>query len=56
MQVPALSARGILIDSKTCGVVFVVLHSEIVDRIWIVVSEKKTCGIMTCRMNNLEID
>ena len=56
MQVPALSAHGAEIDSKTCVIVFLVLHSEIVDRIWIVVSEKKTCGIMTCRMNNLEID
>ena len=56
MQVPVLSARGIQIGTETCVTVFLVLHSEIVDRIWIVVSEKKTCGIITCRMNNLEIE
>ena len=31
MQVAVLSARGILIGSKTCGIVFVGLRSEIVD-------------------------
>ena len=42
--------------------VFQVLRSEIVDRIWAVVWEererkkKKTCGTVTCGMNNLEID
>ena len=35
--------------------VFLVLRSEIVDRIWAVVWEKKTCGIMTSGINNLEI-
>ena len=35
---------------------FLVLRSEILDRIWDVVWEKKTCGIMTCGMNDLEID
>ena len=37
-------------------VLFFVLRSVIVDRISFVVREKETCGIMTCGMNNLEID
>ena len=59
MQVPVFSAHGIYVGSKTCVIVFLVLRCEIVNRIWAVVSErkkKKTCGIMTCGMNNLEID
>ena len=41
MQVLVLSARGIFIGSKICVIVFLVLRSEIVDRILAVVCEKE---------------
>ena len=41
MQVPALSAHGKEIGPKTCIIVFLVLRSEIVDRILAVVEGKK---------------
>ena len=37
MQVPVLSAGRILIGSKTCVIVFLGLHSEIVDIIRVVI-------------------
>ena len=37
---------------KTTVTVFLGLCSEIVNVIWVAVSEKETCGIMTCRMND----
>ena len=37
MQVPVLSARGILIGSETCIIDFWGLRSEMVDILWVVV-------------------
>ena len=42
--------------SKTCAIIFLGLRSEVVDVILVVVLAKETCGVMTCRMNNYEID
>ena len=58
MQVPVLSARGMLIDSKICVIVFLVLLSETVDcgLKKKEEEEKEDLRVMTCGMNNLEID
>ena len=41
VRVPLLNVRGILIDLMTYAAVFLGLRSEIVDIMWVVVSEKK---------------
>ena len=65
MQVPVLSARRIQIGSKTRVIVFLFCSpkSWIDVELWFEKKEEEeekkkntTCGIMTCEMNNLEID
>ena len=53
------SARGIEIGSKTCIIVFLGLRSDNGDKfeLWFERErKKKTRGIVTCGINNLEID
>ena len=52
MQVPVLSARGILIGSNRFVFVFLGVRSKLVDITGVVVLDKETCGIVTCGMNN----
>ena len=52
-----LIARGICIGSKTRVIFpFLGLRSELVSIIRAEVCEKDTCGLITCGMNNRELD